>query len=271
MSINDLGDLANKQIEINSREINIPVSSVETPERNQPSDNYNKRRFGMGTLLTGIKGFMKLGNKSPNTSQISQNNNDNNDNNDLNEVQISSSIQQSEQQSVQNLPQTKLDQCKEKAAQMIINTIEVKKNYTVFFSLLGLGSFLLCMSVFMLPFILTSPSKFSMCFAFGSILVLISFLFFHGTKAYVEKLFQKNRFWISLLFISSILLGIIFSIAGKYFFSLLCSLFQLFSLVMFILTFVPGGRKGIESIKKKLSSPFVRVFMGMAANEINQQ
>ncbi len=108
-----------------------------------------------------------------------------------------------------------------------------------------------------------------MCFAFGCSLVLISFLFYHGTKNYVLKLFDKKRFTITILFICSILVGIIFSIGKHYFMSLLCSLFQLISLVLFVLTFLPGGKKGISYIKRKVTSPFVKVFMNMAANEIN--
>ena len=158
---------------------------------------------------------------------------------------------------------------KDKMALTIINKLEVQRNITVFISLLGLGSLLLCFSIFLIPFIITSPAKFSMCFAFGCSLVLISFLFYHGTKNYVLKLFDKKRFTITILFICSILVGIIFSIGKHYFISLLCSLFQLISLVLFVLTFLPGGKKGISYIKRKVTSPFVKVFMNMAANEIN--
>ena len=108
-----------------------------------------------------------------------------------------------------------------------------------------------------------------MCFAFGCTLVLISFLFYHGTKNYILKLFDKKRFTITILFICSILVGIIFSIGKHYFISLLCSLFQLVSLVLFVLTFIPGGKNGITCIKRQVTSPFVKIFMKMAENEIN--
>lgn len=267
--MNDIGDIANKQIEINSEEPKNSVSISNKGQVSQKKISPSSLAGGATNKIKGVfnnfKGLIKLGSTSPETSQI----NENQDNPESLQVQISSSNNQAIQQI--KGPQTKFEQCKEKISNTIISTIEVQRNYTVFFTLLGLGCFLLCMSVFMLPFIITSPSKFSMCFAFGSVLVLVSFLFFHGTKAYVEKLFDKNRFWISALFILSIILGIIFSFAGKYILSLPCSLFQLFALVMFILTFIPGGRKGIEAIKRKLSSPFARVFMGMAASELGQQ
>ena len=150
--------------------------------------------------------------------------------------------------------------CKDKMAHAIISKVEVEKNITVFISLLGIGCFLICLSLLMIPLIITSPSKFSMCFGLGSVLILISFLFYHGTKNYVMKLFDKKRFIITILFICSIFLGLIFSLGKHYFISLLCSLFQLISLILFILTFIPGGKYGINCIKRKMSSPFINIF-----------
>ena len=153
--------------------------------------------------------------------------------------------------------------CKDKMAHAIISKVEVEKNITAFISLLGIGCFLICLSLLMLPLIITSPAKFSMCFGLGSVLVLISFLFYHGTKNYIMKLFDKKRFIITILFICSIFLGLIFSIGKHYFMSLLCSLFQLISLILFILTFIPGGKYGIKCIKNRMSSPFINIFRSL--------
>ena len=153
--------------------------------------------------------------------------------------------------------------CKDKLANTIITKVEVEKNIIVFISLLGIGSFLICLSLFMLPLIITSPAKFSMCFGLGSVLILVSFLFYHGTKNYIMKLFDKKRFVITLLFICSIILGFFFSIGKHYFISLLCSLFQLISLILFVLTFIPGGKYGINCIKRKMGFPFIRVFSNL--------
>lgn len=163
----------------------------------------------------------------------------------------------------------KEETCKDKVANKLIQTIEVQKNLTVFLTLLGLGCLLLCLSIFMLPFIITAPSKFSLCFAFGSVLVLISFLFYHGTKVYITKLFENKRFWVTVTFLISIILGIFFSLGKHYFLSLFCSLFQLIALVMFVLSFLPGGQGGIKMIRRTVTSPFAKVFMGMVQNEVN--
>ena len=236
-------DLRNKKIEINKLE--TPLSSQENAPQPQKSLKINLVK---NTYSNFVKNIKNLATKNVSQSQSG-------------EVNISSS--QNEPQDI--APKT----WKDKLAIAIISKIEVEKNITVFLALLAMGSLLLCFSIFMIPFIITSPSKFSLCFAFGSSLVLISFLFYHGTKNYILKLFDKKRFTITVLFICSILVGIVFSIGKHYFISLLCSLFQLLSLVLFVLTFIPGGRNGINCIKRQVTSPFVRVFMRMAENEIN--
>ena len=158
--------------------------------------------------------------------------------------------------------------CKDKIEEKIVAKIEVEKNIAVFLMLIALGCGLLCLSIFLLPLIITSPSKFSLCFAMGSLLVLISFLFYYGTKEYFRTLFGAQRFWISILFILSIIIGISFSLGKHYIISMLCSICQLVSLIVFILSFVPGGRVGINCIKKAITSPFSGLWMRMAASQI---
>ena len=38
---------------------------------------------------------------------------------------------------------------------------------------------------------------------------------------------------------------------------------------MFILTFIPGGRAGIDCIKRTLSSPFTKLFINKAKSDLN--
>ena len=120
----------------------------------------------------------------------------------------------------------------------------------------------------MIPLIITSPRKFSMTLAFGSIFLVISFLFYYGTKTFVLKLFDKKRFLLTILYLSSFILALFLMIINNYFLSLLSSIFQVFCLVLFGLTFIPGGKSGINYIKKKVSSPFVKIFMNVAKNEL---
>ena len=241
-------DIKNKKIEINKID---PTPFTSKESNNNTNTQTQKKPLNLvknkyTKFINNIKNLATKNKKETST----------------NEVKISTSENEEQNQQPKS--------CKDKMANAIIEKVEVEKNITVFISLLGIGCFLICLSIFLLPLIITSPSKFSMCFALGSILILVSFLFYHGTKNYIMKLIDKKRFIITILFVCSIILGLIFSLGKHYFISLLCSLFQLISLILFVLTFVPGGKKGINCIKKKMSSPFVNIFMKIAQNEVNK-
>ena len=229
----------NNKIEINKIDPTpfTNKSSSQNNESNIPKKSLVKTTYTK--FINSIKSLAKKKNKEQNKNEIEPSN--------------------SNSEEPNQPPKT----CKDKMAHAIISKVEVEKNITAFISLLGIGCFLICLSLLMLPLIITSPAKFSMCFGLGSVLVLISFLFYHGTKNYIMKLFDKKRFIITILFICSIFLGLIFSIGKHYFISLLCSLFQLISLILFIITFIPGGKYGIKCIKNRMSSPFINIFRSL--------
>lgn len=185
----------------------------------------------------------KLGNKDDTLPSNEQGNKTS-----INNVDISTSAETTQENMESNT-------CQDKIKEKLISSIEVEKNIKVFMSLLCIGSLILCMGFCMLPLIVTSPSKFSFCFAIGSLLILLSFLFFHGTKTFFNKLFEKKRFYLTSLFVLSIFFGIIFSLGKHYFLSLICSLCQLIGLYMFVLSFIPGGQCGIDCVKNLLKSP----------------
>lgn len=228
----------NKKIEMNKIDP-TPLSNKESTSNSNQQVQQKKPNLVKNTYTKFINNIKNLAFKNKKESQ-------------KNEENIESS--QTEEQN--QPPKT----CKDKMANAIIKKVEVEKNMTIFMSLLSIGCFLICISIFLIPLIITAPSKFSMCFGLGSVLILISFLFYHGTKNYIIKLFEKKRFVITILFICSIIFGLIFSIGKHYFISLLCSLFQLISLILFILTFLPGGKYGINCIKRKMSLPFIKIF-----------
>ena len=228
----------NKKIEMNKIDP-TPFSNKESTSNSNQQVQQKKTNLVKNTYTKFINNIKNLAFKNKKESQ-------------KNEENIVSS--QTEEQN--QPPKT----CKDKMANAIIKKVEVEKNMTIFMSLLSIGCFLICISIFLIPLIITAPSKFSMCFGLGSVLILISFLFYHGTKNYIIKLFEKKRFVITILFICSIIFGLIFSIGKHYFISLLCSLFQLISLILFILTFLPGGKYGINCIKRKMSLPFIKIF-----------
>jgi hypothetical protein len=151
--------------------------------------------------------------------------------------------------------------CKDKLMKKLQENVEVEQSYQTFLVLLLLGLGLLCVSLMFLPVIILSPYKFVLCFSFGSLIILTSFIFVYGTKKYFEILFSQQRFAFTCLFLGSIILGIIFAWSQYFLLSILCSIFQLISLIVFTLSFIPGGKAGISFIGRMVTSPFSNLWM----------
>ena len=244
----DTDDLNNKNIEINN-----PTNTSSTTNQDSTQNPSTVQNF-----ISGFKDFFK-----PKTTSIDieKDNKENIQEDDSNRMTLSSK----EENEVK-----KEESCRDKLANKIIEKLEVERSIGIFSVLICIGIGLIILSFFLLPIVLVSPKKFSFCFAVGSIFVLISFLFLVGTKNYVNKIMDKKRIFISVSFILSIFIGIGFSLGNHYFISLICSGVQLISMVMFVLTFIPGGRAGIDCIKKALSSPFTKLFINKAKSELNE-
>ena len=244
----DTDDLNNKNIEINN-----PTNTSSTTNQDSTQNPSTVQNF-----ISGFKDFFK-----PKTTSIDieKDNKENIQEEDSNRMTLSSK----EENEVK-----KEESCRDKLANKIIEKLEVERSIGIFSVLICIGIGLIILSFFLLPIVLVSPKKFSFCFAVGSIFVLISFLFLVGTKNYVNKIMDNKRIFISVSFILSIFIGIGFSLGNHYFISLICSGVQLISMVMFVLTFIPGGRAGIDCIKKTLSSPFTKLFINKAKSELNE-
>ena len=244
----DTDDLNNKNIEINN-----PTNTSSTTNQDSTQNPSTVQNF-----ISGFKDFFK-----PKTTSIDieKENKENIQEDDSNRMTLSSK----EENEIK-----KEESCRDKLANKIIEKLEVERSIGIFSVLICIGIGLIILSFFLLPIVLVSPKKFSFCFAVGSIFVLISFLFLVGTKNYVNKIMDNKRIFISVSFILSIFIGIGFSLGNHYFISLICSGVQLISMVMFVLTFIPGGRAGIDCIKKALSSPFTKLFINKAKSELNE-
>ncbi len=138
----------------------------------------------------------------------------------------------------------------------ISKTIEVEQSYKTFFIVLSVGVGLIIFSLLFLPIVWIAPKKFVSLFSLGSLTTLISFIFLQGTKAYFDMLFSKSRALFSVLFISSIFLGVYFAFNDTYYLiSLICAIVQFITLIVFALSFIPGGSHGISFITSMLMSP----------------
>lgn len=147
--------------------------------------------------------------------------------------------------------------CWERIKYKLKNAIEVEKSYTLFFVFIGTGIGLIFLSLVFLPIAWMAPQKFVSLFSLGSLTTLVSFIFVYGTAAYCEMLFSKSRAIFSVLFIFSIFLGIYFCFFNHsyYIVAMICAIVQFVTLVIFTLSFIPGGSMGISFITSLLMSP----------------
>ena len=248
----DNEDLNNKNIEINN-----PTDISSTTNSNiDAQDNQNP----LQNFVSGVKNFFQTKITSVDIEK------DNKENNQTDSYIIESNLSKIEKEE-----ENKDNTCRDQIANKIISLIEVERSIPIFIVLIIFGFGLLVFSFFLLPLVIISPKKFSFCFAVGCILTLISFLFLVGTKIFVNKLLDNKRILFSLSFILSIFIGIGFSLGNHYFISLICSAVQLVSMVMFFLTFIPGGKIGIDCIKRTISSPFTKLFINKAKAELSEQ
>jgi hypothetical protein len=149
---------------------------------------------------------------------------------------------------IQNL-KLKLKNCSDKFNSFITpytEKVNIQPNYKIFFSLLGVGAFFMVLSLFTLPFFILSPTRFVMSFSLANIFILTSFTFYYGGKEYISMLLSENRRWITFGFLISLIIGLIFAWRKYFFLSLLLALCQLIVVVMFVLTFLPYGKNGIN-------------------------
>jgi hypothetical protein len=141
------------------------------------------------------------------------------------------------------------------------NSIEVEPNYKTFFIILAVGLGVIFFSLLFLPFVILSPQKFLSLFSLGSIIILSSFIFVYGTSAYIKMLFEKNRLIYTIAYITSIVLGFYFAyIKESFIFSLISVGVQFITLMIFVLTFIPGGSTGISFIIEFIKAPILKLF-----------
>ena len=143
----------------------------------------------------------------------------------------------------------------------VSQSIEVEVNYKNFFIVFITGGIFIFISFFNLPFIIFNPSKFSNLFSIGSFICLISFIFLYGTNKFFSTLFNKERIFYTIIYILSLIGGFVFTYLFNYYIIvLICSFIQIITIIIFFLTFIPGGYSGISIIINMLLVPFKNLF-----------
>ena len=88
-----------------------------------------------------------------------------------------------------------------------------KPNYMMMFAFFGLGCLFFMASLTALPFVILSPSGFSMYFSMSSFCFLTAVSFYHGPCNYIKKLVcNYTNLPISLLYLGSTIANLYFSL-----------------------------------------------------------
>ena len=140
-------------------------------------------------------------------------------------------------------------------------TIEIQTSYKSFFVVLSIGLIFIFLSLIFLPLVAISPQRFLTLFSLGSMIIISSFIFIYGTSEYIKMLCNRERFIFTFVYVCSLLLGIYSAyVKNLYLLSLISVLIQVITLIIFTLSFIPGGKSGISFILTMISSPIKNVF-----------
>ena len=149
--------------------------------------------------------------------------------------------------------------------------IDIAPSYKYFVILMGIGLVFIMLSLTMLPLLVLSPTKFVLTFGTGNLLILISFVFYFGGKEYVIMLFSEKRRYMSIGFVLSLLFGLFFAWRKHYILSLLFALVQMGTVIIFSLSFIPGGNEGIKFIGSTTKGALINLFTGLKNKFTSQQ
>ena len=154
------------------------------------------------------------------------------------------------------------DTCLTKFKNFLISKIQVETSYLKFGIIFITGMVIIIMSLFFLPLLFISPKKFALLFALGTFVSLSSFIFYYGTIKFIEILFNKDRIWFTIVYLTGFFGCLFFpTFFGKnYFIILVFSGLEMISTLFFILTFLPGGYTSIRFFSNLFISQIKRLF-----------
>ena len=134
--------------------------------------------------------------------------------------------------------------------------IQIQSSYKYFLIFLALGFLFFFFAFLSLPFIIFNPGKFLRLLTFGNIFIMLSFLFYYGSKDFFAFLIDENRTGVVFAHLSSMCFSFFISIfVGGYFIQFLLDFLLGITTIMFILSLLPGGRGGIAAIKNMIFGP----------------
>ena len=139
--------------------------------------------------------------------------------------------------------------------------VQIQSSYKYFLIFLALGLLLLFFALMCIPFIFFNPGKYLRLLSIGNILIMLSFLYYYGSKDFFAFLVDKNRTGVMFSHILGVICGFFVSLfVGGYLLRLFLDIVLSITTIMFILTLIPGGQGGIAGIQRMLISPLVLLY-----------
>ncbi|XGW07647.1 hypothetical protein V3C99_010644 [Haemonchus contortus] len=129
--------------------------------------------------------------------------------------------------------------------------------FAFFLSLLG-SIFCFSTAAFLIPMIIVSTRKYAALNTLGSVLLLLSFAFLWGPSAYLQHLLSPQRRLVTVCYMSALFATLYSSLwLQSTLFTFIAAVFQAFSLIWFVLSYVPGGERGLRFLSS-LCTGFIR-------------
>ncbi|ORY51430.1 SFT2-domain-containing protein [Rhizoclosmatium globosum] len=115
------------------------------------------------------------------------------------------------------------------------------QRFVGFAACFAMACFCFMVSVFSLPLMIISPSKFVTPFTFGSLLAICSFALIKGPRAYIRDAFSKERLAWTVAYFGSLLMTLYFSLFLKsYLLTIVAVVVQVFTLGKFFGSYAPS-------------------------------
>ena len=152
--------------------------------------------------------------------------------------------------------------CPNKIKNFLISKIQVETSYLKFGIVFFTGIVIIIISFIFIPLIIITPKKFTLLFALGTFVLISSFIFYFGTNKFFEVLFNKDRIWFTVAYLTGFFGCLFFpTFFGKnYLLILIFSGLEMISTLFFILTFLPGGYSSIKMFTSLFLSQIKRLF-----------
>ncbi|KAI6184615.1 Vesicle transport protein [Aphelenchoides bicaudatus] len=118
-----------------------------------------------------------------------------------------------------------------------------------FFMCLVGAAFCFGTAILVLPMLVLNARKFAALNTLGSTFFIISFGFLWGPIAYAQFLFSAQRRYVTICYLSTVMLTLYTSVwLQSTLFTIICAILQGVSLFWYIMTYIPGGERGLRFI-----------------------